>query len=68
MRGVKAVGLAILISVMGFWIPANNVQAQECSVSARAAVVYDPQSDTVLYEVRGQEQLPMASTTKIMTA
>lgn len=68
MKRFKAVGLAILISVMGFWIPANNVQAQECSVSARAAVVYDPQSDTVLYEVRGQEQLPMASTTKIMTA
>ena len=68
MKRFKAVGLAILMSITGFWVPANHVQAQECPVSARAAVVYDPQSDTVLYEVRGQEQLPMASTTKIMTA
>ena len=38
------------------------------SVSAYAAVLYDPKADTVLFEQNAQEVLPMASTTKIMTA
>ena len=37
-------------------------------VSAYAAVLYDPITETVLFEKNSRETLPMASTTKIMTA
>lgn len=37
-------------------------------VSARAAVVYSPETGEFLYEKSADEKLPMASTTKIMTA
>lgn len=38
------------------------------SVSARAAALYEPKTKTVLYEKNADLRLPMASTTKIMTA
>ena len=38
------------------------------SVSARAAVLYAPEADRFLYEKQADLRLPMASTTKIMTA
>lgn len=38
------------------------------SVSARSAVLYQPETSTFLYSKKADEQLPMASTTKIMTA
>ena len=38
------------------------------SVSGRAAVLYQPESDLVLYAKNADQRLPMASTTKIMTA
>lgn len=41
----------------------ENVQ-----VSAKAAVLYDTLTGTFLYDKAGDERLPMASTTKIMTA
>ena len=47
-------------------LPASAAEAP--SVSAQAAVLYDPMSGAVLYEKNGGEVLPMASTTKIMTA
>ena len=37
-------------------------------ISAKAAIVYEPCSDTALYEKLPDERLPVASTTKIMTA
>jgi len=37
-------------------------------ISARAAIVYEPRSGAVLYEKAADEPLPVASTTKIMTA
>lgn len=37
-------------------------------VSARAAIVYDGETGEVLYEKAADERLPMASTTKIMSA
>ena len=45
-----------------------RVSAEMPSVSAYAAVLYDPLSGAVLYERNSHEVLPMASTTKIMTA
>ena len=47
-------------------LPASAAEAP--SVSAQAVVLYDPLSGAVLYEKNGGEVLPMASTTKIMTA
>lgn len=37
-------------------------------VSARAAVLYEPSNGIFIYEKNSDERLPMASTTKIMTA
>ena len=68
MKHVKAALMAFLVGMVGFWMPTDSLAAGVCTHSAQAAVVYDPQSDTVLYETKGQEELPMASTTKIMTA
>ncbi|MBO5252883.1 MAG: D-alanyl-D-alanine carboxypeptidase [Clostridia bacterium] len=44
------------------------VHAAEPEVSAYAAVLYEPLTGTVLYAKNAEEPLPMASTTKIMTA
>lgn len=38
------------------------------TVSARAAALYEPETDSFLYLKNADERLPMASTTKIMTA
>ena len=53
----KTVGIAL--SAGGAAIP---------SVSARAAVLYIPETGDFIYEKRADDVLPMASTTKIMTA
>lgn len=44
-----------------------NVQAEAVSVSARAAVLINAQTGSVIYSVNPDVKLPMASTTKIMT-
>ena len=49
----------------GISVRAETVVPQ---VSAHAAVLYDPVTGTVLFEKNSREILPMASTTKIMTA
>ena len=38
------------------------------SVSARSAVLYEPTTDSIIYSKNADARLPMASTTKIMTA
>ncbi len=45
-----------------------TVGAEEFSTSATAAVVYNPDSGEFLYTQNETQTLPMASTTKIMTA
>lgn len=57
--------LIALWIVTGVSIP---VQAKELSVSAKSAIVIEAQTGKILYEKNAHEQLPMASTTKIMTA
>ena len=42
--------------------------ASEVTTSARAATLYEPLTDTFLYSKNQNARLPMASTTKIMTA
>ena len=57
---------AAALTVLFAAVPASAAEA--LSVSAQAAVLYDPLSGAVLYEKNGGVVLPMASTTKIMTA
>ena len=40
----------------------------DTTVSARHAALYEPVTDTFLYEKHGDDRTPMASTTKVMTA
>ena len=61
---------AIISVIMVFMImPPESVQAEEPTLRlyAKAAVLMDADSGRVLYERCGDEQLAMASTTKIMT-
>ncbi len=53
----------LLIGVLVYTVPVSAI-----SVSAKSAILIDANSETVLYEKNGREKLPMASTTKIMTA
>ena len=59
-----------LLTALCFLLPLGwvRVEAQELSTSATAAVVYNPDSGEYLYTQNESQQLPMASTTKIMTA
>jgi len=53
-----------------YWIPASQAVAEEVKESelyAKAAVLMDAKTGRVLYSKNGEEVLPMASTTKIMT-
>lgn len=45
-----------------------KVAASDVDVAAKSAVLLDGTSDSVIYEKNSGERLPMASTTKIMTA
>lgn len=47
---------------------APHISASAPSVSARAAILIDAETGTLMYEKNANERLPMASTTKIMTA
>lgn len=61
----------ILVAIMLFsmlTIYASSSVAEALRVSARAATLYEPESGVFLYSKNENERLPMASTTKIMTA
>lgn len=45
----------------------NSVTLKNSELYAKAAVLLDGDSGRILYDKNGEEQLPMASTTKIMT-
>ena len=46
----------------------GHTEAQKISLSARSAVLYQPETQNFLYTKNASQRLPMASTTKIMTA
>lgn len=63
--------LCALLAAAGILTSAGTPAAAnggELSVSAKAAVLMTADNSTVLYEKAAEEKLPMASTTKIMTA
>jgi len=59
--------LAITALLLSFLTVSTN-SATEPLVSARAAALYEPESERFLFMKNGNERLGMASTTKIMTA
>ncbi len=56
--------LTLIFSLFTIYISSEG----KFSVSARAAALYEPETDTFLYQKNEDARLPMASTTKIMTA
>ena len=58
--------LALLFTLLSYTV--NAAQQTYPEVSARAAVLYQPDTRTFLFKKNENMRLPMASTTKIMTA
>ena len=64
----KIIALLILVTLL-FSIFTVYVHSESSpSVSAKAASLLEPETKSFLYSKSGDERLPMASTTKIMTA
>ncbi len=60
---------ALLFSLLAVYASsAQTASAGRIGTSARAATLYVPELDEFLYSENSSERLPMASTTKIMTA
>ena len=61
------IGMTI-ISFLGIYSSSETVGVRQIITSARSAVLYVPETKDFLYLKNPDERLPMASTTKIMTA
>jgi len=64
----RIISAMILIILLLFIYMIAVSSAAEPTVSARSAVLYEPAEKSFLFEKNADERLPMASTTKIMTA
>ena len=64
-RIVTALIMLQVMSSLYIWTPSLGASPEN---SARAAVLMEAETGRVLYEKNPHEKLPMASTTKIMTA
>lgn len=62
MKRTTTILLTLLVLMLG------AVPASAYEYSAEAMILYEPRSGTVLYEKNADARLPIASTTKIMTA
>ena len=60
-------GIALLLSVLSVF-PCTVKAEDELRVSAESAVLIEAESGEILFEKNCEQRLPMASTTKIMTA
>ena len=65
-KKVLAVFLFIVLCLSGVF--SMTVQTTACAATVTAECVMDADSRRILYESRGDTRLPMASTTKILTA
>ena len=65
---IKILVVPFLITALICLYPISTSATNKMHVSARAAVLYQPTTNTFLYTKNADVQLPMASTTKIMTA
>ena len=64
----RAVAIMLCLSSVIPILRINVGAASDFSVNAKASVICEPESDTILYAKNENARLPMASTTKIMTA
>lgn len=65
--------LPVMVLLLSLLLPAgaaaeNELENEEGAITARAAILMDRETGRVLWEKNAQLRLPMASTTKIMTA
>ncbi len=67
-RLFSALAAAFIIFSCSFHIHAKDSVPVALSTSAEAAILIECSSGDVIYELNADERLPMASTTKIMTA
>lgn len=67
-NGVKLALLFIIIATVISALTVFTVSAERSEVSAKSAALYEPSSKRFLYSKNTDVRLPMASTTKIMTA
>ena len=51
-----------------FWVLAVSLNVYAISTSAKSAILINADTGEVIYSQNANEKLPMASTTKIMTA
>ena len=58
----------LVISLLTVLAAAESKDTAPRGISARSAALYSPDTDSFLYEKEANTRLPMASTTKIMTA
>ncbi|TYP59886.1 D-alanyl-D-alanine carboxypeptidase family protein [Thermosediminibacter litoriperuensis] len=65
---VSAAMVIVILFASGFFISDSEAKESDLSLSARAYVLMDPVSGRILAEKNSDMRLPMASTTKIMTA
>ncbi len=63
---MKKIIVVVLIFICIFQVV--EIKGNEPYVSARAAILIDSKTGSILYEKNAYEKLPMASTTKIITA
>ncbi len=59
---------ATLFLILSVYAAGQAPKGQRIGLSARAATLYQPDTDSFLYSKNSNARLPMASTTKIMTA
>ena len=67
---LKKIAVLLLVILSFFVIPVKAKEVNEVKpedLYARSAVLMDADSGRILFEKNGNEQMPMASTTKIMT-
>lgn len=67
-NGIRLLIVFLVVAAMLSGVAAFFVSAQEKETSARAAALYEPKTKRFLYSKNENARLPMASTTKIMTA
>lgn len=67
-RVLRKISQTVLAFALIFSYNVSAVRAVEISVSAKSAVVMEASTGRVLYQKNAFEKMPMASTTKIMTA
>ncbi len=60
-------GISIIISFIIFFISSFNVYANEVEINAKAGILMEANTGQILYENNIDEQLPIASVTKVMT-